>query len=60
MQKKENIIHLMNIQKIIEDIEVCKAENNYPKAKEIALEALKHHTDDYRLYEELADIYLFE
>lgn len=50
----------MNIQKIIEDIEISKADNDYPKAKEIALEALKVHTDDYRLYEELADIYLFE
>jgi Tfp pilus assembly protein PilF len=50
----------MNIQKTIEDIEMAKMENNYPKAKKIALEGLKNHTDDYRLYEELADIYLFE
>ena len=50
----------MNIQKIIEDIEMAKVENNYPMAKEIALTWLKNHTDDYRLYEELADIYLFE
>ena len=50
----------MNIQQIIENIEWAKIENNYPKAKEIALEWLKKHTDDYRLYEELADIYLFE
>ncbi|MBP9812184.1 tetratricopeptide repeat protein [Candidatus Gracilibacteria bacterium] len=50
----------MNIQKIIEDIEMAKVENNYPMAKEIALTGLKNHTDDYRLYEELADIYLFE
>ena len=50
----------MNIQKIIEDIEMAKVENNYPMAKEIALTWLKNHTDDYRLYEELADIYIFE
>lgn len=50
----------MNIQELIEAIETYKIENNYPKAKEIALEWLKTHTDDYRLYEELADIYLFE
>lgn len=50
----------MDIQKIIENIETSKTDNDYPKAKEIALEALKIHTDDYRLYEELADIYLFE
>ncbi len=50
----------MNIQEIILSIEVAKQENNYPQARTIALEALKDYTDDYRLYEELADIYLFE
>lgn len=62
MQRKKKEIYYphMNIQKIIEDIETYKIENNYPKAKEVALEWLKRFTDDYRLYEELADIYLFE
>ncbi len=50
----------MNIQEIILSIEVAKQENNYIQARTIALEALKDYTDDYRLYEELADIYLFE
>ncbi len=50
----------MNIQEIILSIEVAKQENNYIQARIIALEALKDYTDDYRLYEELADIYLFE
>lgn len=50
----------MNIQELITAIEGHKIENNYPKAREVALAWLHEHTDDYRLYEELADIYLFE
>jgi hypothetical protein len=50
----------MLIEKIIQEIEDAKQENDYSKAKDIALDALRSHTDDYRLYEELADIYLFE
>lgn len=48
------------IESVIEEIENLKQESNYRKARELALEALRTHTDDYRLYEELADIYLFE
>jgi uncharacterized protein HemY len=51
---------IMNIQELITSIEQAKIANNYPKAREIALGGLHEHTDDYRLYEELADIYLFE
>lgn len=50
----------MSIEKIILDIEWAKLANNYPKARDIALKWLHEHTDDYRLYEELADIYIFE
>ncbi len=50
----------MSIDVIIQEIEGAKWSNNYMRAKDIALEWLKSHTDDYRLYEELADIYLFE
>ena len=50
----------MNIDTLIASIEATKLTNNYTQAREIALEWLKTHTDDYRLYEELADIYLFE
>ncbi len=50
----------MSIEAIISRIEEEKSANNYAWAKVIALEWLKSHTDDYRLYEELADIYLFE
>ncbi len=50
----------MNIEQIIEAIETQKGMNNYPEAEKMVLEGLKKHTDDYRLYEELADIYLFQ
>ena len=45
---------------VIESIELLKQENRYLEARDIALQALTKYTDDYRLYEELADIYLFE
>ncbi len=45
---------------IIQSIEQFKWNNRYDQAKNLALESLKIHTDDYQLYEELADIYLFE
>ncbi len=48
------------LESIIESIEALKQENAYGEARNLALEALRDHTDDYRLYEELADIYLFE
>jgi Flp pilus assembly protein TadD len=48
------------IEKVIEAIEELKHQNRYGEARLTALEALTKHTDDYRLYEELADIYLFE
>lgn len=50
----------LHIESIIDTIESLKQESNYHQARETALDALKKHTDDYRLYEELADIYLFE
>lgn len=45
---------------VIETIESLKQENSYDKARDLALQSLAQYTDDYRLYEELADIYLFE
>jgi Flp pilus assembly protein TadD len=50
----------MTIESIIAEIESAKKKNNYPKARKMALEAIHDYTDDYRLYEELADIHLFE
>lgn len=49
-----------HLESIIETIESFKQDGNYHGARKTALEALKKHTDDYRLYEELTDIYLFE
>lgn len=50
----------LNADHIILEIETLKQQNRYPEAREKALQALMNHTDDYRLYEELADISLFE
>jgi Flp pilus assembly protein TadD len=43
----------------INQIETLKSEGNYQAAKSIVDALLIKHTDDYRLYEELCDIYLF-
>lgn len=48
------------VEAVIESIELLKQENKYIEARDAALQALTKYTDDYRLYEELADIYLFE
>ena len=48
------------IDAVIASIEAYKQENKYIEARDTALQALTKYTDDYRLYEELADIYLFE
>jgi Flp pilus assembly protein TadD len=48
------------IEDIIIEIEELKKQQKYKKARETALQALTKYTDDYRIYEELADIYLFE
>lgn len=45
---------------IILNIEELKSKNQYGKARQTALQALTQYTDDYRIYEELADIYIFE
>lgn len=44
----------------IQEIEKLKSAWNYSEAQKIAEKYLSKYTDDYRLYEELADIYLFE
>lgn len=45
---------------IIEEIESLKQNNQYKKARELAASSIVKHSDDYRLYEELADICLFD
>lgn len=44
----------------IKEIEKLKNDWNYALAREKVQKYLTTYTDDYRLYEELADIYLFE
>lgn len=48
------------VEDIINTIEELKGANKYSQARETALQALSKYTDDYRIYEELADIYIFE
>ena len=55
-----NISFTHPVESVIEMIEAFKHENRYDQARDTALQALTKYTDDYRLYEELADIYLFE
>lgn len=45
---------------IIENIEKKKSEWNYKDALKIALEWLHKNLSDYRIYEELADIYIYQ
>lgn len=47
------------IKKIVQDIEKMKSEKKYDDAINLVQNSLKKYNDDYRLYEELADIYLF-
>lgn len=49
-----------SIRHIIWSIETEKQSGNYDAALSLALEWLKTHIDDYRLYEELADIYVYQ
>ena len=44
----------------IHQIEQLKSDGKYSDAHDCAIDALKKNTDDYRLYEELSDIALFE
>lgn len=43
----------------IDQIETLKAQGKYRESKEIVERLLLDYTDDYRLYEELCDIFLF-
>lgn len=49
----------MNIIEVIESIEDLKQKNQYSEASTLAESALIEYADDYRLYEEIADIALF-
>jgi hypothetical protein len=48
------------IKEIIIEIENLKLEQKFTKAIEIIENSLVSYNSDYRLYEELADIYLYK
>lgn len=48
------------VDNIIEQIEKSKQDGDYDTALKIALKGLNSHMNDYRFYEELADIYIFQ
>lgn len=48
------------VDNIIEQIEKSKQDGDYDTALKIALNGLNSHMNDYRFYEELADIYIFQ
>jgi hypothetical protein len=47
------------IKEIIIEVERLKAEQKFTKAISIIEDGLVSYSSDYRLYEELADIYLY-
>ncbi len=47
------------IRNIILQVEVLKAEKKFAQAIEMLQKAMAKYSDDYRLYEEIADIYLY-
>jgi hypothetical protein len=48
------------ITEIVVEIEKLKAEQKYTAAIELLEKSIVEYHSDYRLYEELADIYLFK
>lgn len=49
-----------DIKKLIQEVENLKANKEFKKAMELLETNLSAYNDDYRLYEEIADIYLYE
>ncbi len=48
------------VKNLIQQVETLKSQKNFTKALELLEEALSKFNDDYRIYEEIADIYLYE
>ncbi len=48
------------IKKLIQQVEHLKSQKKFSKALNLLQEALSKFNDDYRIYEEIADIYLYE
>jgi len=49
-----------NIKNIVLEVEKLKEKQNFSKAIKLLEENIIKYNSDYRLYEELADIYLFK
>jgi len=49
-----------NIKELIVQVESLKSEQKFNDATKMLQNALVRHNQDYRLYEELADIYLYK
>jgi len=48
------------IRNLIQEIEVLKSQKNFKGALDLLQENILNYNNDYRLYEEIADIYLYE
>lgn len=48
------------VRTLIQEVEILKSRKEFDKAIEILQEAMQKNSDDYRIYEEIADIYLYE
>lgn len=48
------------VKTLIQEIENLKSKKQFDKAIELLQWAMQKNSDDYRLYEEIADIYLYE
>jgi|TARA_Y100001960_G_C14123452_1_gene563284 tetratricopeptide (TPR) repeat protein len=49
-----------SIKEIVLQIEALKSEQKFQEAIDILETSIAKHNNDYRLYEELADIYLYK
>ena len=48
------------VRSLIQEVEILKSKKQFDKAIDLLQESLLKNSDDYRLYEEIADIYLYE
>jgi hypothetical protein len=48
------------VRSLIKEIESLKAEKKFDEALKVLEDSVQKYNDDYRLYEEIADIYLYE
>ena len=48
------------VKNLIQQVETLKSQKDFTKALELLEESLSKFNDDYRIYEEIADIYLYE